>query len=837
MNTQQPENILIIGGVAGGASAAARARRHSETATITLIERGPDVSFANCGLPYHIGGEISDRSRLALQTPESLRALLNLDVHTLTEATAIDRENKKVTVRRLDSGTEQQLPYDKLILAPGASPIVPPLEGIQDDLILTLRNMQDMDRIKAAAENTDSVLVVGAGFIGLEMAEQLRHLGKDVHIVELQDQVLPQVDPEMVAPIANELRNHGVELTLSDGVSTFSREGSQITAKLNSGKTITAGLVILSIGVKPESSLAADAGLELGPRGHITVNAHQQTSDPDIYAAGDVCETHDPILDTRTAIPLGGPANRQGRTVADHIFLGSKALAYPGSIGTSIVRVFGETVATTGYNERRLVQAGIDYGHVMINAHNHAGYYPGALNITLKLLWRKADGRILGASAVGADGIDKRMDIIATAITGKLTIDDLCHLELSYAPPFGSAKDPVNIAAFAACNIRDGFFTPVDSPQSLADNNCQIVDVRPMEVASLRPILPQYNAVNIPISQLRDRLDELDRSRPVATVCALGKLSYFASRVLTLNGFDTRSLTGGVTMNPSLTTTPGTPPNTPPATSKKPMSEITKLTDTSSNEPAPPAASVKLDCTGMACPGPIMKVKQTTDQLSPGEVLEVTSSDGGFATDFPAFCEANGYECLEVRQEKGIVTASLRVPTENNEGSAPALTAATTKANNDATLVVFSQEMDKALAALVIANGAIAMGGKATLFFTFWGLNALRKTGPTEVEGKTMMDKMFGIMLPKGPPALPLTNMNFGGMGKKMMTARMASKNLPNLDGLLKDAIDGGARLVACSMSMEAMGIRKEELIDEIEVGGVAEFLGASSKSGTSLFI
>ena len=277
MNDTQQKRILIIGGVAGGASAAARARRHSETAQITLIERGPDVSFANCGLPYHIGGEITDRSRLALQTPESLRALLALDVQTLTEATAIDRENKQITVRRLKSGQEETLDYDALVLAPGASPIIPPLEGINDDLIITLRNLQDMDRIKAAADATESVLVVGAGFIGLEMAEQLRHIGKQVHVVELQDQVLPQVDPEMVEPISEQLRSNGINLVLSDGVSGFVREGKQITAQLNSGQSITTGLVVLSIGVKPESNLAKDAGLELGARGHIVVNGHQQT--------------------------------------------------------------------------------------------------------------------------------------------------------------------------------------------------------------------------------------------------------------------------------------------------------------------------------------------------------------------------------------------------------------------------------------------------------------------------------------------------------------------------------------------------------------------------------
>jgi NADPH-dependent 2,4-dienoyl-CoA reductase/sulfur reductase-like enzyme/rhodanese-related sulfurtransferase len=542
-----PEQLVIIGGVAGGASAAARARRHSETARITLIERGPDVSFANCGLPYYIGGEITDRSLLALQTPQSLNALLALDVKTNTEAIAIHRDAKSVTVRNVISGEEESISYDKLLLAPGASPITPPLKGIHSEGILTLRNLQDMDRIKAAADTTDSVLIIGAGFIGLEMAEQLQRIGKQVTVVELQSQVLPQVDPEMTLPIAEQLTSHGIELILNDGVSGFEREEEGVRATLNSGRTIQAGLIVLSIGVKPESGLARDAGLDLGPRGHIVVNEVQQTSDPDIYAAGDVCETLDPILGTRTSIPLGGPANRQGRTAADHMFRGEHAIPYPGSIGTSIVRVFDQTIAATGHNERRLQQAGVDYDSVIINGGHHAGYYPGAENMTLKLIWRKEDGQILGAAAVGAEGVDKRIDVIATAILGRLSIDDLCHVELSYSPPFGNAKDPVNLAAFAACNIRDGLVTSVSAEELLEKDAYQVLDVRPAAMAKAQPLRHESAPINIPLPELRSRLNELDKDRPVATVCVMGKTSYFASRILSLNGFNTKSLSGGTT--------------------------------------------------------------------------------------------------------------------------------------------------------------------------------------------------------------------------------------------------------------------------------------------------
>ncbi len=534
-----PETIVIIGGVAGGASAAARARRHSEAAHIIIIERGPDVSFANCGLPYHIGGEIPDRAELALQTPESLRKLLNLDVRTLTEAAAIDRAGKQVRVRCLTDGAESVIAYDKLILAPGASPLRPPLPGIDSPLVHTLRNMQDMDRIKAAAATVDRVAIIGAGFIGLEMAEQLHHIGKRVCVIELQPQVLPQLDSEMVHPLEDALREKGVELILGDGIEGFDASSNVISAKLKSGKSISTGLVILSIGVRPENSLSKDAGLDLGPRGHIVVDKHQLTSDPHIYAVGDVCETEDPILGKRVAIPLGGPANRQGRTAADHIFLGEKALPYPGSIGTAIVRVFDDAAGITGYSETRLKAEGVPYQAVTVNGGSHAGYFPGSETITLKLLWSPQDGRVLGAQASGKDGVDKRLDVIATAIRGRLTIDDLAHLELAYAPPFGSAKDVVNVAGFAAGNIRDGLLVPVPDLKSAGP---QIVDVRPVAAAAK---LPVPGAKNIPLGELRGRLGELDRSQPVFTICQMGKTSYFAARILANNSFDARSILGG----------------------------------------------------------------------------------------------------------------------------------------------------------------------------------------------------------------------------------------------------------------------------------------------------
>lgn len=542
MQTKDSLRLIIVGGVAAGASAAARARRLSEAASITLIERGPDVSFANCGLPYFIGGEIKQRDALAVQTPQTLKAMLALDVRTSTEVTAIDRAAKRVQVRNLASGTTETLPYDKLLLAPGAVPLRPPLPGIDDPRIFTLRSLGDMDRIKAAAAGASRVAVIGAGFIGLEMAEQFIHLGKQVTLVELTAQVLPPLDQPMTRLIEDELHNHHVDLVLGDSVAAF-EVGNGLTCRLASGRAVIADLVVLSIGVRPDSALARDAGLTLGKRGHICVNGFMQTSDPNIYAAGDAIETEDFVTHEPAAAPLGGPANRQGRLVADHIFRPAETKPYPGALGTAIVRVFDAAAGLTGWSEKRLRAAGRAYRTVTVNDNHHAGYFPGAKGILLKLLWDPADGRVLGAQVSGLAGVDKRLDVIATAITGGLTIDDLAQLELAYAPPFGAAKDIVNLAGFAACNTRDGLVAPVDALPE--DPAVQILDVRPPPLVQSHP-LPRPGAKNIPLAQLRARLGELDRTRPVVTVCALGKTAYFAARILAQNGFRVSALTGGI---------------------------------------------------------------------------------------------------------------------------------------------------------------------------------------------------------------------------------------------------------------------------------------------------
>ncbi len=823
--------FVIIGGVAAGASAAARARRLSEDAEIIVIERGKDISFANCGMPYFIGGEIIDRSKLALHTPQGLGQLLGIQIYTETEALSIDRQKKVVLVKDLLKNETREIEYDKILLAPGSRPIRPPLTGIQDPRILTLRNLQDMDRIKESVSKSQRVLVVGAGFIGLEMVEMLRHLKKQVSLVELLPQVLPQMDPEMVKQIEIEIVKKGVELILNDGITEFVSEEKQIIAKLKSGKTIAADMVVLSIGIQPESELAEKAGLELGIRKSIKVNEFQLTNDPDIYAAGDVVESSDPILGKRCMIPLAGPANRQGRVVADHIFLKEEAKPYPGTIGTAIARVFDVTAGVTGYTEKRLRQENIPYRFTIVVGNQHASYYPGSVPLTLKLLWDPNDGRVLGGQAIGFDGIDKRLDVLATAIAAKMNIEQLCHLELSYAPPFGNARDILNIAGFSATNIQNGLFVPEYS----LDGAEQILDVRSAPIAKANPI---PGAKHIPLEQLRNRLNELDINKPVLTVCAIGKSSYFAARTLQQKGFKVKSFVGGWNLR-SQKPTSFSPTSSCQTVSSNAgnsccgstvPSEFSKNSEKGFNMSN--IAPFQLDTCGLSCPGPVMKIKETVGQIKEGQELVVTASDPGFARDFPACCPSMNLEFLGMEESKGITTARARKISANAQSQI-----ANAKTNDGATLVVFSCELDKVLASLVIANGAVAMGGKVTMFFTFWGLNALRKSGKVTVPGKSFMDKMFGWMMPKGPGKLPLSRMNMAGMGTAMMKMRMKQKNLPNIPGLLESAQKSGVRLIACSMSMDAMGIRKEELIDGVEIGGVAEFIAASRQTATNLFI
>ncbi len=542
------KKLLIIGGVAGGASAAARARRLSEDAEIIVVERGPHVSFANCGLPYHVGGEIADKARLLLHTPASLGDRFNLDVRVNTEAVRLDPRTRTVTLRDMVTGREVDETYTDLILSPGAAPLRPPIPGIDRPGHFTLRNVPDLEQIIAwvDGQSARSAVVVGGGYIGLEMAEQLRRRGLDVTIAEALPQVMGPLDPEMAAWIHAELEANGIRLVLGDGVAGFEQPGSVESAKasvvvLKSGRRLPADVVILGLGVKPEVGLAREAGLEIGQRGGIRVDEQMRTSDPAIYAVGDAVEVRDGVTGEWTLIPLAGPANRQGRIAADNVF--GRRSRYKGTIGTSILRIFSLGAGCTGANEKTLRRLGIPHEVLHLHPASHAGYYPGAKPIALKVLFSPRSGRLLGAQAVGEDGVDKRIDVLATAILGGMTMDDLAELELAYAPPFGSAKDPVNLAGMAAQNVMAGDVALAQwgEVEKGAGVDFLLLDVRERAERD-RGALP--NSIHIPLGEIRTRISELPRDREIVVHCQSGQRSYMAARILAQRGFRVRNLTG-----------------------------------------------------------------------------------------------------------------------------------------------------------------------------------------------------------------------------------------------------------------------------------------------------
>ncbi len=815
--------ILIVGGVAGGASAAARARRLSEKADIILFERGEHISFANCGLPYHIGGVIPDRERLIVQSPESMRKNFNIDVRVRTEVLRIDPAQKQVVARELTTGIERKEPYDFLILSPGAEPVRPPIPGIDSKKVLTLRSIPDMDAIKKeiASRANGPVLIVGGGYIGLEMAEALREKQVPVTLVELTRQVMGPADPEMAAPLHQELTLHGVDLRLGTSVKAFREEHSGLRAELSTGESLACSFAVLAIGVKPEIKLAKEAGLKTGTRGGILVDEYMRTSDPSIFAVGDAVEVKDLVTAESALIPLAGPANRQGRIAADNIF--GRLSSYKNTQGTAICKVFGLSIGMTGASEKTLKRLKIPYEKIYVHAASHASYYPGASPINLKLIFDPQSGKILGAQAVGADGVDKRIDVIATALRAGLTVYNLEDMELSYAPPYGSAKDPVNYAGFAAANVlrKDVLVChPEDATHPKKDQ--QVLDIRTAEEVT-SGMIP--GALHIPLHELRGRLGELSKEKEYLAYCKVGLRGYLACRILSQNGFKCRNLTGGYdTYQASLGLLP-----------QKPVSaEMKDDTGARDNVPAdasgPVMLSKEVDACGLQCPGPILRVKNEIEKLRDGEALRISATDPGFVSDIRSWCQSTGNELIELKPAAGKYQATIRKKENPMAANAPS------GDPKKKTIVVFSSDFDKVMAAFVIANGALAMGSEVTMFFTFWGLNVLRKpkSGPVK---KNLVERMFGFMMPKGPEKLALSKMNMGGMGLQMIKGIMKKKNVASLTELIMSAKAAGAKLVACSMSMDLMGIKLEELIDGVETGGVAMYLDRAENGNVNLFI
>ena len=824
--------IIIIGGVAGGATTAARIRRVDETAEIILLEKGKHISYANCGLPYYIGGVIEEREKLFVQTPEAFSTRFRVDVRTENEVIFIDRKKKTVTVRQSSEDTYEES-YDKLLISTGASPVRPPLPGIDLPGIFTLRNVTDTDRIKEYinSHSPRKAVVVGAGFIGLEMAENLHAQGAKVSIVEMGNQVMAPIDFSMASLVHQHLMDKGVNLYLEQAVASFEREGKGLKVTFKNGQSISADIVILSIGVRPETSLARAAELTIGPAGGIAVNNYLQTSDEAIYAIGDAIEYRHPITGKPWLNYLAGPANRQGRIVADNI-LGAK-IPYEGSIGTSIAKVFDMTVASTGLPGKRLRLEGIDYMSSTIHPASHAGYYPDAMPMSIKITFDKQTGRLYGGQIVGYDGVDKRIDELALVIKHQGTVYDLMKVEQAYAPPFSSAKDPVAIAGYVAEDMITGKTNPVywRELRDIEMENKFLLDVRTQDEFALGS-LP--GAVNIPLDELRDRMSELPKDRMIYTFCAVGLRGYLAYRILTQHGFDkVRNLSGGLKTYRAATAPIVIHQENEDQTDESPSPQEKTLSSEPSAAPAIPVAAAKtirVDACGLQCPGPILKMKKTMDGLASGERVEITATDPGFPRDAAAWCSSTGNQLISKEASGGKSVVVIE------KGEPKACNIVTSCEGKGKTFIMFSDDLDKALATFVLANGAAATGQKVTIFFTFWGLNVIKKLHKPETE-KDIFGKMFGMMLPSSSKKLKLSKMSMGGIGGKMMRYIMNKKGIDSLESLRQQALENGVEFIACQMSMDVMGVKQEELLDEVTIGGVATYMERADNANVNLFI
>lgn len=810
---------IIVGGVAGGATAAARIRRNTENAEIILFEKGEHISYANCGLPYYIGGVIAEREKLFVQTPEAFGKRFNIDVRTQSEVVAVHAAEKTVDVRTADGRTYTEH-YDKLLLSPGASPVRPPLPGIDSEGIFTLRNVNDTDAIKAYLQQHDvkRAVIIGAGFIGLEMAENLQEAGAEVAVVEMANQVMAPIDYSMASLVHEHLLQKGVRLYLEKAVEAFERKNGELEVIFKSGERVAADMVLLSIGVRPNTALAVEAGLEIGEMRGIKVNDYLQTSNEDIYAVGDAIEFTHPLTGKPWLNYLAGPANRQARIVADNIVFGNK-LTYEGAVGTSIAKVFDMTVAASGLPAKRLKQAGINYLSATIHSGSHAGYYPDALQMSIKITFSPADGKLLGAQIVGYNGVDKRIDEFSQVIKRGGSIYDLMALEQAYAPPFSSAKDPVAVAGYVAGNILSGKMHPLywRELQQADLSKVTLIDVRTPDEYALGAL---KGAVNIPLDDLRERISEIPQDKPVYLYCGVGLRGYLASNILLMNGYkDVRNLIGGLKLHKAATATLPQP---------KPFADGRKTTVVT--EEIAPAKTIKVDACGISCPGPILKLKKSMEELADGEQLEITATDAGFPRDAEAWCQTTGHRFVSVHSGGG----KYRVVVEKS--SAPAIAIAPVAGVKGKTFILFSDDLDKALATFVLANGAAATGEKVTIFFTFWGLNAIKKVNKPAVH-KDLFGKMFGWMLPSNSLQLKLSKMNMGGIGSKMMRYIMKSKNVDSLESLREQAIANGVEFIACQMSMDVMGVAREELLDNVTIGGVATYMNRAEESNVNLFI
>ena len=812
---------VIIGGVAGGATAAARIRRADESAEIILLEKGKYISYANCGLPYYIGGVIADRDNLFVQTPEGFGKRFNIDVRVENEVTAIDTATKTVTVQKSD-GTTYTESYDKLLLSPGSTPVVPPLKGIDSEGIFTLRNVDDTDRIKnyLHTHKVQDAVVVGGGFIGLEMAENLKHAGARVSIVEMADQVMAPVDFSIASHVHRHLMDQGVGLWLKTGVSHFEQADGRLRVCFTDGGHIMADMVLLSVGVRANTKLATQAGIELGERG-IKVDSYLQTSAADVYAVGDAIEFTHPLTGQPWLNFLANPANRQGRIVADNMVFGNHT-EYEGAIGTSIAKVFDLTVGATGLPAKRLQQLGIVFEQSTTSSAAHAGYYPGAFQLTTKLTFDPQSGKLYGAQCVGHEGVDKRIDQVALLIKNGGTIYDLIKLEHAYAPPFSAAKDPIAIAGYTAANIINGSMPTIHwrELKEMDLSGTTLIDVRTADEYSLGTI---RNAINIPVDELRSRIHEIPADKPIIVFCAIGLRGYIALKILTGRNFkNVRNLSGGYKTYALATQTISHETN---------LSQPTETKMNETNTANSCEKTITVDACGLQCPGPILKLKKNMDTMAAGQRIEVKATDPGFPRDAEAWCQSTGNRFLSKTNDNGYYTVTIE-----KGGAQPAMPAAGGAVPKNKTLIMFSDDLDRALATFVLANGAAATGHKVSIFFTFWGLSVIKKEKKPAVT-KDFFGRMFSWMLPSDSRKLKLSKMSMCGIGDKMMRNIMRKKNISQLEELRQLAMDSGVEFIACQMSMDMMGVKQEELIDGVTIGGVATYMNRAEDACVNLFI
>ncbi len=816
------KRTIIVGGVAGGATAAARIRRNDENAEIILFEKGEYISYANCGLPYYIGGTIAERDSLFVQTPESFGQRFNIDVRTKNEVIEINTETKQVKVIGSDN-REYTESYDRLLLSPGATAVKPPIRGIESDGIFTLRNVYDTDRIKEyiTKHRVNSAVIVGGGFIGLEMAENLHDAVAKVSVVEMAPQVMAPIDFSMAQIVHEHLVTKGVELYLGEGVVAFENHDDRLDVVLNSGKSIAADIVILSIGVRPLTTLAKEAKIALGEVGGIRVDSFMQTSAEGVYAVGDAVEFQHPLLNKPWLNLLAGPANRQARIAADNMVFGNH-IEYEGSIGTAIAKVFDITVASTGVPAKRLRELDIPYLTVTIHPNSHAHYYPGAMPMTIKVIFSPDNGKLLGAQIVGIEGVDKRIDSYAMAIKQGLSITSLMEIEHAYAPPYSSAKDPVAMSAYVASNILNGKMTPLywRDLVSTSREDRVLIDVRTPEEYALGSI---DDAINIELDELRQRLDEIPQDKPIFLFCGVGLRGYLASNILKANGYsDVRNLIGGIRTYNIATAN----------YSKREAKNDDSNVETRPSDENKSCAKMVVDACGLQCPGPILRLRDKVSTLKEGECLEIMATDSAFTRDVEAWCNSTGNSLLATSCEKGIYRAVVQ--RGSKEGCMP--TQRSTAKGDEKTFIMFSDDLDKTLATFVLANGAAATGKRVTIFFTFWGLNAIKRVNKPSVK-KDIWGKMFGWMLPSHSGQLALSKFNMFGLGRMMMRHLMKLRGVDSLESMRQQALNSGVEFIACQMSMDVMGIKREELIDEVSIGGVATYMERAEKSDVNLFI